>query len=59
MIYKTNINTEAFLSDLLESVNVLTDTSEKRLFTRLFEQAAFCHILFYSFNNLKILYLTT
>lgn len=30
MIYKTNVNTEAFLSDLLESVNVPTDTSEKR-----------------------------
>lgn len=29
MIYKTNVNTEAFLSDLLESVNVPTDTSEK------------------------------
>lgn len=57
MIYKTNVNTEAFLSDLLESVNVPTDTSEKREFTWLFEQAAFCHIhvLIYSFNGLKIL----
>lgn len=32
MIYKININIEVFFLDLLESVNVLIDISEKRLF---------------------------
>lgn len=30
MIYKINVNIEVFFLDLLESVNVLIDISEKR-----------------------------
>lgn len=50
MIYKTNVNTEAFLSDLLESVNVPTDTSEKKVIHMIVWTSCFlpytCIILF-------------